>query len=291
VTGRRRPLLVGLVVGILLGSAGVAHAAFTASRVATQSVSTRSLTAPTGLTATQSGHNVTLSWTAGSGGSGYTVYAVNNGTSDSCAAATFTALTTTASTSLTDTGRYTPQGTYECYKVATTYGSWSSQASNPFDSAQLGVVAARVVLANGATAGKLDAGDTIVVTFNQAITTSTGPSGSDNVCTTAGGTIALGSTGSGGSCSLTGLNLGTLTGLSVGASSRFAATWTWSGANTVLTVTIGTRTAGSTTSVSGTATFDPTSSSTKLTSATGGFHTCDTNSGGGSCLPTASGSF
>ena len=284
-------LVLGVVTGATLGSVGIAQATFTSAPTASESVSTRSLLAPTGLTATPSGHNVVLGWTAGSGGSGYAVSGVANGTSSSCSAATFSALSTTASTAYTDTGRSTPQGTYYCYKVATTYGTWSSQASNPTAAAQLGVVASRVALTNGGTAGSIDAGDKIVITFNQPITTTTGPPAGDNICTSTTGSIALGSTGSGTTCTLTGLDLGTLSGVTVGANSRFAATWAWTASNTVLTITVGARSAGTNTSVTGTATFNPTTTASKLLSATGSFQTCGTNTGGGNCLPTATGTF
>ena len=287
----RLPLVLGIVAGVVLGGATIAQATFTRAVTASQSVSTRSLVAPTALTATPSGHNVVLGWTAGSGGSGYAVSGVNNGTSSSCAAATFSAVGTSATTAYTDTGRYTPQGTYFCYKATTTYGTWSSQTANPTAAAQLGVVAQSVVISNGGTANRIDSGDKIVVTFNQPITTTTGPPAGDNVCTATTGSIALGSTGSGTTCTLTALDLGTLSGLTVGANSRFAATWAWNAANTILTITIGARSAGSNTAVTGTATFNPTTTATKLLSATGSFHTCDTNTGGGNCLPTATGGF
>jgi hypothetical protein len=287
----RLPLLLGLLAGATMGSAGIAQATFKATPAVSESFSTRSLIAPTGLTATVSGHNVVLGWTAGTGGSGYAITGVANGTSSSCASATFSALSTTTSTAYTDTGRSTPQGTYFCYKVATTYGTWSSQASNPTAAARLGVVAASVAITNGGTAGQIDPGDKIVVTFNQPITTSTGPPAGDNICTSTAGSIALGSTGSGTTCTLTGLDLGTLSGLTVGVNSRFAATWAWSVGNTVLTITVGARSAGSTTSVTGTATFNPTTTASKLLSATGSFQTCSSNTGGANCLPTATGSF
>ena len=287
----RLALGLGVLAGATLGSVGIAQATFTSRRTASESFSTRSLIAPTGLTATPSGHNVVLGWTAGSGGTGYAVSGVANGTSSSCAAATFSALSTTASTAYTDTGRSTPQGTYYCYRVATTYGTWSSQASNPTAAAQLGVVASSVAITNGGTAGQLDPGDKIVVTFNQPITTTTGPPTGDNICTSTTGSIALGSTGSGTTCTLTGLDLGTLSGVTVGVNSRFAATWAWSAGNTVLTITVGARSAGSNTSVTGAATFNPTTTASKLQSATGSFQTCSTNTGGGNCLPTATGSF
>ena len=107
-------------------------------------------------------------------------------TSSNCSAASFANLTTTASLAYTDTGRYTPQGTYECYQVQTTYNTWNSVSGNPIAAAQLGFVAAGVAITNGGGAGKLDTGDTIVVTYNQAVNTATGPSGTDNVCTDTG---------------------------------------------------------------------------------------------------------
>ena len=192
----RLPLVFGIVAGVVLGGATIAEATFTRGVAASQSISTRSLVAPTALGATPSGHNVVLGWTAGSGGSGYAVSGVNNGTSSSCAAATFSAVGTSATTAYTDTGRFTPQGTYFCYKATTTYGTWSSQTANPTAAAQLGVVAQSVVLTNGGTANRIDSGDKIVVTFNQPITTTTGPPTGDNVCTATTGSIALGSTGS-----------------------------------------------------------------------------------------------
>jgi hypothetical protein len=74
--------------------------------------------------------------------------------------------------------------------------------------------------------------------------------------------------------------------------SRFNTTWTWSAGNTVLTATVGTLSAGSAnTQASGTATFTPNTTSTGLLSATGSFHTCSSNTGGGNCLPVATGSF
>ncbi len=290
----RLPLVLGIVAGVVLGGATVAQATFTRGVAASQSVSTRSLVAPTALTATPSGHNVVLGWTAGSGGSGYAVSGVNNGTSSSCAAATFSAVGTSATTAYTDTGRFSPQGTYFCYKAATTYGTWSSQTANPTAAAQLGVVAQSVVITNGGTAGTIDPGDKIVVTFNQAITTTTGPPAGDNVCTKNGtDQIVLGSTGTGTSCSVTAaqVDFGILSGMTVGQNSRYAATWVWGAANTVLTITIGARSAGPGTTTTGTAAFNPSTTTTDLLSATGSFHACDTNTGGGNCLPTATGTF
>src|SRR4029077_11477759 len=112
------------------------------------------------------------------------------------------------------------------------------------------------------------------VTFNQAITTSTGPSGTNTVCAVSGATIMVGSTTTSGTCATSEtLNLGKLTGGTSAANGRWNATYAWTGGNTVLTVTLGTRTSGSSNvTTSGTWTFNPTTTASKLLSATGSFH-------------------
>ena len=122
-----------LVVGtaLLLGTAALALAGFGVSTSASQSISSATLGAPSGLTAVPSGHDVVLNWTAGTGGTGYEVDGVANGTSSDCSAVTFAFLAAPAATTYTDTGRSTPQGTYECYRVLTARGNWRSVSSNP----------------------------------------------------------------------------------------------------------------------------------------------------------------
>jgi hypothetical protein len=234
-----------------------------------------------------------VSWTAGTNGSGYAIAAAANGTSSNCTAASFAALTTTAGTTITDTGRFTPQGTFECYRVTTTFGTWSSQTGNPTVAVRLGVVAQSVAITNGGTAGRLDAGDKIAITFNQAITTASGPVAGNNICTNTGGTVMLGVTGTGTTCSTgSATTIGTLTSLTINRAARYDATYAWSAGNTVLTITIGSRSAGTQDpTVSGTAVHTPTTTATGLLSQTGSFHTCSSNSGGGNCTPTATGSF
>jgi hypothetical protein len=69
-------------------------------------------------------------------------------------------------------------------------------------------------------------------------------------------------------------------------------TWAWTNTNTTLTITIGTRTSGSQdAAITGALTFNPTTAVTNTLSATGAYHNCDSNSGGGNCLPTITGSF
>jgi len=278
---------------VLLAGTATAIAAFTKTASASQTVSSRNLGPPTGLTGITSGHNLNVSWTAGTNGSGYAIAAAANGTSSNCTAASFAALTTTAGTTITDTGRFTPQGTFECYRVTTTFGTWSSQTGNPTVAVRLGVVAQSVAITNGGTAGRLDAGDKLAITYNQAITTASGPVAGNNICTNTGGTVMLGVTGTGTTCSTgSATTIGTLTSLTINRAARYDATYAWSAGNTVLTITIGSRSAGTQDpTVSGTAVHTPTTTATGLLSQTGSFHTCSSNSGGGNCTPTATGSF
>src|SRR5207302_4470863 len=102
-----------------------------AKRESGQRVRADALYAPSGLSATPSAHDVGLAWSAGTNGSGYAVLGVANGSSSNCSAASFASIGSAAGTSHTDTGRYTPQGTWFCYQVKTSYASWTSVSSNP----------------------------------------------------------------------------------------------------------------------------------------------------------------
>jgi hypothetical protein len=288
---KRLGLTLAVFVTLALVFAGVARAAFTKTTAVSQSLSSLSVGAASALTGASSGHSVVLNWTAGSGATAYAVNGIANGTSSTCPATGYVNISNPSTTTLTD-ARSTPQGIYECYQVVTTHGSWSSPSGNPTAAVQLGVVASSISIANHGTASRVDQGDVITVTFNQAITTSTGPVSGNTICTNTGGQVVLGSTGTGTTCSTSQANLGVLSGYTVTQASRFNTTWTWSAGNTVLTATVGTLSAGSAnTQASGTATFTPNTTSTGLLSATGSFHTCSSNTGGGNCLPVATGSF
>jgi hypothetical protein len=97
---------------------------------------------------------------------------------------------------------------------------------------------------------------------------------------------------------ITGCNATTLVSvgtISTGTATKTAAyniTWAWTNTNTTLTITIGTRVSGSQDpTISGTLTFTPTTTPANVLSATGAYHNCDTNTGGGNCTPTITGAF
>jgi len=256
------------------------------------------LYAPTLLTASTLGHDVGIGWTAGSpsNGNGYGVAAVANGASSNCSAATFASVGTASPASYTDTGRFTPQGSWMCYKVSTTYGVWSSVNTNPIVAARIGFFADTAALSNGGGLLALAAGDQIAVTFNQPVDTATGPVSTSTVCSTALGPIYVGSATTTGVCgSSEVLSVGTLTGSTVLSNGRWNATYTWTNSNKTLTVVLGTRISGSaiteltTLGLAPAWVFNPTTTNTRLLSATGAAHVCDSNAGGGTCLPAPTG--
>jgi hypothetical protein len=292
----RTLIALGTLALLSLGSGLVSAAQATFTAQAGNPGSRYAFTAlypPGSLTATPLGHDVSLGWTAGSNGRGYSILGAANGASSDCSSAVFTSVGSTSGTTFTDSGRFTPQGTYYCYQVKTTYASWTSVNGNPTAAALLGFVTVTTVASNGGTTGRLDTGDKVVLTFNQAMSTATGPSGTNTVCAIAGATIVLGATAATGTCSASETNnLGKLTGGTSAANGRWSATWVWSAGNTVLTATLGARVSGtSTATTSGAWTFNPSTTTSKLQSATGAFHICDTNTGGGNCLPGMTGAF
>ncbi len=295
-TTSTRFAIAALAVAVLVlasnAAAGV-RATFTVSTTNPgNTFATTALYAPSSLTATASGHSVNLGWGAGTNGNGYAVQGVANGASSNCTGVTYGSVGSTAALTYAD-ARFTPQGTWFCYQVLTSYGSWTSVNTNPTVAVRLGFFASSIAMANGGTANRLDTGDTITVTFNQPVATVTGPSGTNKVCSTNTGVIRLGAVATTGACSATeAVNLGGLTGGTTAANGRWNATWTWSAGNTVLTIVLGTRVSGSANvATSGTFTFTPTTTTTLVQSATGAFHVCDTNTGGGTCLPAATGTF
>lgn len=291
----RRPTKGALVAGAVaaIAIAGVARgtfAAFTGTvRNGGNTFALTSLYAPGNLTATPAGNAVDVAWAAGQNGNGYTVLSAPapDPLVNDCAGASYSAVTAVSGTSYTH-GVSTPPGTWRCYTVRTSYHSWTSVENNPVAGARMGFVASVVSFSNTGNP-RIDDGDTITVTFNQAVDPATGPQTGNTICWQAN-RITLGSTGTG-NCSATEVpRLGFLTGGAIDRNMRFAATWSWSSDGRTLTITVGARTVGSGNySQSGAWTFTPTTNTNFVKSATGGIHVCDTNAGGGNCTPPASG--
>lgn len=274
---------------------------------ATSTFAMTALYAPSTLTASLSGHSVALSWPLdGANGSGYALSGHANGSNPSCSGVTFdvsVGATGWSAGSFSDS-RFSPQGSYFCYTVQSTYSGWSSQANNPVAVARLGFFVTAVDLVNNGnhtgcsgtgsqqwgTAGRLDCGDQVVIDFNQPVDTSSGPAAANTVCTRpSNATLWLASTSTGtATCAASeAVRLGSLTGGTVTANNRYTATYAWSNGNTRLTVTIGALNTGTTysTLTAATWTFKPATAATVLLSAAGSFHICDSNAVAGSdCL-------
>ena len=292
---RRRPVVTFVAVAtVVVAGAGIGRGTFAAFAGSTRNggntFALTSLYAPGNLSALPAGHSVDLTWTAGQNGNGYRVLSAPapDPTVNDCTGASFSEIANPAGTSHTDSVS-TPEGTWRCYTVRTSYHSWTSVDANPVAAARLGFVASIVDFTNAGNS-RIDAGDTFTVTFNQPVATATGPQSGDSICWQ-NDRIVLGSTQSG-NCTATDTSprLGMLTGGSIDRNFRFAASWSWSTDSRVLTITVGSRLSGSGNySQTGTWTFTPTTNSSLLQSATGGFHVCDTNTGGGNCLRTVTG--
>jgi hypothetical protein len=316
--GRRRALwALALAVLTAISAAGIAYAAFASTTSnGSNAVTATTLTPPTGLTGTPAGRNVSLAWSAATPATGYDIQgAAPASGSSSCGGLTFTAVSganpTTTTTSYTDTNRAAPSGTtptppaiahgrWYCYRALTRYNVWASPTTSAAVAVRVGVVATGITITNAANtagcgssgvSGALDCGDQVVITFNQAINTATGPAASNTVCGQSNGTtLLLASTTTSGGCN-TGteqVNVGRLTTPQLTNSGRYAASYAWSAGNTVLTITLGSRVAGNRNVEPdpGTTTLTPSTDTADLQSSSGAVHACHTNTGGGDCLPT-----
>lgn len=287
-------LAIAAALLALVGVAGKSRGTFAsfsgAVRNGGNTFSMTSLYAPGSLTATPAGQTVGVAWTAGQNGSGYKVLSAPapNPLVNDCTGASYAEVATVTGTSYTHSAS-TPQGTWRCYMVQTSYHSWTSVLSNPVAGARLGFVASVVTFANGGNAAQLDQGDTFTFTFNQAVDPATGPQTGNTICWV-NNTIVLGSTATGNCVASEVPRLGRVTGGTIDRNYRHAATWAWSNGNRTLTATVGARLSGSgTVTKTGSWTFNPTTNTSLLRSATGALHVCDTNAGGGNCLPNVPG--
>jgi hypothetical protein len=280
----------GLASVALAGVAGVTYAAFTGSVTnGGNAFALTSLYAPGNLTATPAGAAVDVAWTAGQNGNGYRLLSAPapNPLVNDCTGASYSAVATVTGTAYTDAVS-TPQGTWRCYTVRTSYHSWTSVNDNPVAGARMGFVASVASFANTGNP-RIDDNDTITITFNQPVDTATGPLSGNSICWQ-NDRITLGSTGTG-NCSATEVpRLGYLSGGTIDRNFRLAATWSWSGDGRTLTITVGARLTGSGNySQAGSWTFTPTTNANLVKSVAGSLHVCDTNANGGNCTPAVAG--
>ena len=244
------------------------------------------------LAAEPRGTGVALSWTAGRAGASHRVAAGVAEAGGGCGAAPFATRAVTGATSYTDPQPPGTPGARVCYRVETVDGPWSSVTGNPTVAVQVGFVAAAVAVANGGTAGRLDVGDRIVVSFNQPVDRASGPVATDTVCTTAT-LVVLAATRTAGTCAAgEASRLGRLEGGTVGATTRWTATYAWSDGDRVLTVTLTNRVGGPNSAVTGGAwSLRPSAASDGPRAATGGVPVCTAGAVPGPCLPEATGAF
>lgn len=275
----------------------------------TNGVATASLDPPTNATATVSGADINVSWTAAAAATGYRVSIANNGANSDCSAATYASSVDVTTTSYKQTGP-APNVTW-CYSIVSLLSgtSWTS-ATAATASAFIGFRATAVALDNAAAAAasncfadtaaanQIDCGNHIVITFNQPVDAASIPTGGtagDTICL-AGGTLILASASTSltAACAATETaRVGTLTSPNVAATAnyRFLANYSLSADRLTLTITVSVQTyptiVGTTTAtVAGPWRFTPTNVAGRITS--GGASACRTAP---ACTPTATGSF
>jgi len=304
VSGRVRVAGVMLALGLIAQQARDVTANVNAATVNVGTSTSTSLYSPTAPAAAPVGRTASLSWTASSpqNGNGYVVSGSNIGSNAATAcptsAASYAFVGGTAATSFTDSTSLAggTDGTYVCYLIRSGYDAsapsawtvdpvWSSADSLPTAKTAIGFFATSVTMANGGTAGQLDSGDTIVITFDQPVNTGSVGTITFICAAVASSTIYLGITGGIATCP-TAATVGQLTGMTLSsllsADGRYAATGAWSNGNATLTITVGALSLGwQTVSVAaGTETLTP---ATTITSATGAVAIC---SGTAICRPT-----
>ncbi|MHB1988040.1 MAG: hypothetical protein ACYCSF_08650 [Acidimicrobiales bacterium] len=148
------------------------------------------VTLATALTSGQTVTSLALSSLPAGVGSGDSIE-ISNGSGSSqvfVTSAAYTASSSQASVSVTSA---TANASYTTSSTASDVTSWTSWTTAAYASTQVGFAATSAVITNGGTAGTIDSGDTIAVTFNQP--PSALPSTADPVCTFASAnTILLG---------------------------------------------------------------------------------------------------
>ena len=231
--------------------------------------------AASGASATPSGYDVALAWTPGTHGpvTGQQLFGVDNTTTASCTGAAYALLATMASATTaayTDAsrGNATNDGDWFCYEMVSTSATvWT--AATPLSGVQIGLVANGISMANVGTAGRINANDTITITFNQRPIL---PTGNVRVCVVAPSTIVIGdTTATVGTCAAgDAFNVGkvTVSGATLGTTVKYAtSTYTLSsGAPWTMTLTLAG--SGTTSTVTGTPTWTLTPASSILSFVT-----------------------
>ena len=271
--------LLALVAGGILafGGFGGTYAIFSAETENQNAVAQGSWIPPIATTASSlvgsSPYNqAQLSWTLGSippSGNpitGYSLEYADGGSGGSASCGSYGSFSTPSASPVSVTG--TNLADWWCFRIHATSASLWTSATQTFTAQRLFVPTSVVFSNAGGTAGSIEKGDTIAITFNQA------PSnpGTITVSTSSGtGTITVGS-------------VGTITGLTIGANRTYDAS-TSSVAGSTLTITIGATGNGvstHSTNVSGTGTFTGGSFT-----ASGGTNLCTA----AACQVSTSGSF
>jgi len=305
VTGLPRARGLGLIVvalGLLAAESGLVTGDVNASTSNASTFSATALYSPTAPAAAPLGHTASVTWTASSpqNGNGYVVSGANIGSSSAtacpAAAASYAFVAGTAATSLTDSTSLAggTDGTYVCYLVRSGFSSaapgtwvadpgWTSADVLPTGKTAIGFFATSVTFANGGTGGRLDTGDTIVITFDQAVNTS-GLTVSQVCAAVASKTVYVGA-GTGVATCPTTATVGTLTGVQLSSTlsvdGAFAVTSAvWTNSSRTLTVTLGAQNMGlvAISVAAGTTTYAPAA----LTSSSGAAAICTT----AICKPT-----
>jgi hypothetical protein len=303
---RLRLAILALIVGLVGLEAQSADANVSASTANLSTLWATSLYSPTAPAGVPAGRNVNLSWTASvpQNGNGYVVSGTNIGRSVATAcptsAAAYAFVGGSATASFTDSTSLAggTDGTYVCYLVrsgqdASAPSTWSvdpTWASNdalPAAKSAIGFFATSLTFANGGTANRLDASDTIVINFDQSVDLTSVGTISFICASVTSSTIYLGITGGTSTCP-TAASIGRLTGMTLSnalnADGRYAATGLWSNGDATLTITVGALSAGwrRVLVAAGTEAFRP---ATAITSATGAVAICITVV----CRPTTTG--
>jgi hypothetical protein len=329
----RAALLLALLLATSFAMRGTLAATFSGITGHTTTFTTAALYDASNWTGsvTEGTTDIKLVWAnAGGGhsGDGFSVYSVQQATNATCSTAltSYTWLKAVASTSTgtTDATKFGAalginQGSWMCYLArawsvpgapytswtASTTPQWTSQITPLTPSQPLGVgyFAYSAAVANGGTAGIVDAGDTITIKYDQQTNAPslTGTYVCFSKVTGTTYTVYLGGGVSGTSCTSTGMVVGQLnyTGGSYGCSKDqpfniSSAAWSKTTyTSDTLTITIGTKANANCSSVTpgGTAgTFVPATSGADVQSSSGAAQPCTANSPF-NCEPAVSGSF